>query len=98
MKSIKPAARNHGRISRVLLLPLLFLTSWSVQTAQANGVKATISNGNAVTGTLTGKGFDTYTFKVTAGSSFVVSASETGPHDKNFMPRIDLTAPGGIAG
>jgi len=98
MKSIKSAARNHGRILSLSLLSVLFLTSWSVQTAHANGVKTTISNGKAVTGTLTGNGFDTYTFKVTAGSSFVVSVGETGPHDATFMPRIDLVAPGGIDG
>ncbi len=98
MKSIKSAARKHGRIVSLLLLSVLFLTSWCVEAAHADGVKATISNGQTVSGTLTGKGSDTYTFKVTAGSAFVLSVSETGTHVPRFVPEIDLGAPGGVDG
>jgi len=95
MKSIKPAARKRGRIVSLLLLSLLFLTSWCVRAAHADGVKATIKNGQTIKGALTGKGSDTYTFKITGGSSFFVSVAETGPHDDTFVPGITLTAPDG---
>ena len=76
MKSIKPAVRNHGRIVSFLFLSLLILTSWGVQTAHADGVAGKITNGQTITGTLTGLGSDTYTFKVPAGGgAFFVSVS-----------------------
>jgi hypothetical protein len=95
MKSIKPAARNRGRIVSGLLLSVFFLTSWSIQTAHADGVSGTITNGQTVNGTLTGKGSDTYTFKVAGGSAFFISVAETGPHNDTFVPGVTLTAPDG---
>lgn len=94
MRSIKSAARNHGRMVSLLALSLLILTSRGVDPAHADGVSGKISNGQPVTGTLTGSAFDTYSFKVTAGSSFVVAVSETGTLVKGFVPEIDLAAPG----
>jgi hypothetical protein len=82
----------------VRFLPLVMLTCWNAAPAHADGVKGTISSGQTVNGTIIGTGVDNYTFQVTAGSSFVVSVGETGPHDATFMPRIDLVAPGGIDG
>jgi len=78
----------------VRFLPLVLLTLWSVNPAQADGVKATITNGQTVNGSLTASGFDTYTFTVPAGGgSFVLSVGETGRHTPNFVPEIDLAAP-----
>lgn len=84
MKSIKSAARIHGRKSGLLLLSLFILTAWGDGVAHADGVTGTIKNTETVTGTVTGKGFDTYTFKVTAGSSFFANVSETGTHDETL--------------
>ena len=90
-------ARERARLFRLLLLSLLFLTSWRVQTAHADGVNAVISSGKTVTGQIaTASGFDTYTFEVpVGGASFVLDLAETGPHDESFMPSLDLTDPAG---
>jgi hypothetical protein len=82
----------------VRFLPLVILTSLSVAPAQANGVAGTVANGRTVNGTITGKGSDTYTLKVAAGSAFVVAVAETGPRDPSFIPRIDVIAPGATEG
>ena len=94
MHSFKPAARRRGRMPRFLLLSLLILATGGINPAHADGVSDTISNGKTVTGKITGSGVDSYTFKVEAGGSFVVSVGETGTHDKKFLPAIDLTGPG----
>jgi hypothetical protein len=79
----------------VRFLPLVILTCCGVHPAQANGASGTISNGQTVTGNVTGEGFDTYTItSPLGGSSFVLSIGETGIHDQNFLPAIDLTDPG----
>ena len=79
----------------VRFLPLVILTCLNTSPAQANGVTGTIGNGQTVTGNVTGDGFDTYTItSPIGGSSFVLSIGETGIHDTNFLPAIDLTGPG----
>jgi len=96
MHSFQSAARRRGRIHRFLLASLLVLTSWSVNPAHADGVSGKITNGQTITGTLTGLGSDTYTFKVPAGGgAFFVSVAETGPHNDTFVLTITLTAPDG---
>lgn len=74
--------------------PLLALVLLIAPPAHANGVKGTIANGQTVTGTVTGNGSDSYTFKAPAGGSFVASVGETGIHDRSFLPEIVLTGPG----
>jgi hypothetical protein len=77
-------------------LPLMILAFGGIHPAHADG---TIANGQTVTGTVTGAGVDSYTFSVpTGGGSFIASVSETGTHDANFMPRIDIVPPGGATG
>ncbi len=96
MHLFKPAPHGCGRIPRFLLASLFILASWSFDPARADGVSGTISNGQTITGTLTGLGSDTYAFKVPAGGgAFFVSVAETGPHDDTFVPGITLTAPDG---
>lgn len=103
MNRFKAAAQ--GRVVRVsycrsllqLLAPFLILTS-GIHAAHADGVTGTIANGQTVNGTVTGKGYDSYTFKVPVGDSFVVSVSETGDHDANFVPQIELVPPGAESG
>jgi hypothetical protein len=95
MHSFKPAARRRGRIPRFLLLSLLVLATAGINSAHADGVSGTISDGQTVTGTVTGSGVDSYTFNATAGSSFVATVSEAGPHNPTFAPGIDFVAPGG---
>ncbi len=98
MKSIKSAARNRGRIVSLLLLSVLFLTSWRIQSAHADGVSTTITSGTSQTGTIT-SGTDSYTFTVPKGAgSFFITLSETGVHDTNFVPRLELVAPAGAKG
>lgn len=94
MHSFKPATRGVGRVPRFLLASLLILTAWGVNPAHADGVNSKITSGKSVTGTIT-SGTDSYSFKVDADSSFVVSVSETGVHDANFIPMIGLVAPNG---
>lgn len=77
-----------------LLAALAVLTCWNLHPAHANGVSGKISNGQTVTGQITGSGSDSHSFKVTAGSAFFVTVSETGTHDQNFVPQIDLIGPG----
>jgi len=91
-------ARERGRLFSLLLLSLLFLTSWRVQTAHADGVNAGISSGKTVTGKIaSASGFDTYTFELpVAGMSFVLDLAETGPHDETFVPCLTLTDPAGL--
>ncbi len=93
-------ARERGRLFSLLLLSLLFLTSWRVQTAHADGVNAVISSGKTATGQIaSASGFDTYTFEVpVAGVSFVLDLAETGPHDETFLPTLTLTDPVGNVG
>ncbi len=91
-------ARERGRIVSLLLLSVLFLTSWCVQTAHADGVSGTITSGNTVNGTITGQGVDTYTFRVEQGATFVVSLGETGNHDSHFRPQLEVRAPGQTVG
>jgi hypothetical protein len=98
MKLIKPAARNHGRISRVLLLSFLILTCRGVEPAHADSVTGTITSGKTVNGTITGQGVDIYTFRVEQGATFVVSLGETGNHDSHFRPQLEVRAPGQTAG
>lgn len=98
MHSFQPAARRSGRTPCFLLSSLLILITWGVNPARANEVSGTITNGKTINGTLTGAGSDTYTFTVTAGTSFVVSVSETGVHDETFVPSITLTPPGSAMG
>ena len=98
MQWFQPAARRRGRVYRFLLASLLILTSLGAESAQANAVSGSIGNGQIVNGSLTGSGSDTYTFTVTAGTSFVVSVSETGAHDETFVPSIMLSAPGSTMG
>lgn len=96
MHLFKPATHARGRIPRFLLASLFILASWSVNPAHADGVSGKISNGQTITGTLTGKGSDIYSFNVPAGGgAFFVSVAETGPHDDTFVPGITLTAPDG---
>jgi hypothetical protein len=98
MKSIKSAARNHGRISGVLLLSFLILTSRGIEPAHANAVKGTIINGKTVNGTIIKQGVDIYTFSVKQGATFVVSLGETGNHDSHFRPQLEVRAPGQTVG
>ena len=58
LKSFNSAVRDHGRIFSLPLLPLFVLAAAGVQPALANGVNATIGNGQVVTGTVTGSGVD----------------------------------------
>ncbi len=94
-RGIVPYAWNRSLLwLLVRFLPLVVLTSLSIGPAHADGVSGKITNGQTITGTLTGLGSDTYTFKVPAGrGSFVLSVGETGPHTTNFVPEIDLAAP-----
>jgi hypothetical protein len=87
-----------SRSHLLLLAPLLILTCWNAHPAQANGVNATIANGQTVVGTVTDSGSDSYTFKNPAGGSFFASVGETGFHDPSFVPMIDLTGPGTVSG
>lgn len=84
-----------GRFGLSLLqfaLPLfLFIGS-----AHANGVNGPITSAQPVTGTVTGTGSDSYTFNVSLGKSFLVSIAETGVHDPNFVPQVEIDGPGGI--
>jgi hypothetical protein len=98
MKSIKSAARNHGRISGVLLLSFLILSCLSITPAHADGVSGTITSGKTVNGKITGQGVDIYTFTVKQGARFVVSLGETGNHDSFFRPQLEVRAPGQTAG
>src|SRR5437867_5377775 len=74
-----------------LVAPLLVLICGSAHPAHANGVNTTIGNGQTVTGSLSGDGSDSYSFKAPGGGSFEVSVSETGFHDPSFSPTITLT-------
>lgn len=66
--------------------------------AHANGVNSSISSGDTKTGTVTGSGHDDYTFRVAQGTTFVVSLGETGVHDSNFLPQLEVRAPGQAMG
>jgi len=80
----------------VRFLPVVILTCLSIGPAHADGVSGKITNGQTITGTLTGLGSDTYAFKVPdGGGAFFVSVAETGPHNDTFVPGITLTGPGG---
>lgn len=75
------------------LLPGLALLASGIPPAHA--AAQTIANGQTRTGTITGTNSDSYTFSVPAGGgSFVVSVAEIGPPDPDFVPEIDITAPG----
>src|SRR5258708_1549044 len=76
----------------VRFLPVVILSCLSISPAHADGVNGKITSGKSVTGTIT-SGTDSYSFKVAAGSSFVVSVAETGVYDTNFIPMIGLVAP-----
>jgi hypothetical protein len=91
-------ARERRRLFRLLLLSFLFLTSWCVQGAHADGVSSTITSGKTVTGTITGQGVDTYTFTAAQGATFVISLGETGDHYSLFRPQLEVRAPGQTAG
>ena len=80
LKSFNSAVRDHGRIFSLPLLPLFVLAAAGVQPALANGVNATIGNGQVVTGTVTGSGVDSYTFPAPASGSIFASLSDVGPH------------------
>ena len=77
------------------LLAALAIFSAHAHIAHANGASSSIANGDTKTGTVTGTGVDSYTFKATAGTAFVANLAETGTHDANFIPKLDLAAPGG---
>jgi hypothetical protein len=85
MKVIKPAA----------LILLLAGISFGAPITHANGVSGKVTSGQAVTGTVTGDGTDSYTFNVARGTSFLVTVAETGTHDDSFVPVIDLSGPDG---
>jgi hypothetical protein len=75
------------------LLPCLAFLGSGISSARAT--TATIANGQARTGTITGDGVDSYSFNADAGSALVVSLSETGTHDARFAPQLDLMRPDG---
>jgi hypothetical protein len=77
------------------LLAALAIVSAPAHIAHANGVSSSILSGDTKTGTVTGTGVDSYTFRATAGSAFVANVAETGTHDATFIPKLDLLAPGG---
>ena len=65
--------------------------------AHANGVSSQITSGEAKTGTLSGEGFDTYSFPAAAGGMIMAVVSETGVHDDNFIIGVERTEPGGAS-
>ena len=85
MRFAKPAA----------LMVLLAGISWGTPASHANGVSTKITNGQPVTGTISADGSDSYTFDVAKGTSFLVTIAETGTHNENFLPIIDLSGPDG---
>jgi hypothetical protein len=94
-RSIVSFARNRCLLwLLVRFLPLVILTILGVNPAYADGVSTKITSGTSQTGTIT-SGTDSYSFTVPpGGGSFVVTAAETGVHDTNFVPQLDLVAPG----
>lgn len=85
MKVVKPLA----------LIALIAGISCGTPAAHADGVSTKITNGQPVTGAVTGKGSDTYSFNVAKGTSFLVTIAETGVHNDGFLPVIDLNGPDG---
>jgi len=82
----------------VRFLPVVILSCLSIKSAHADGASGTITSGTSQTGTIT-SGTDSYSFTVPKGAgSFVITLAETGVHDTNFVPRLELVAPGGAAG
>jgi hypothetical protein len=98
MHLFKPATHRGGRIPCLLLSSLLILASASVNPARADGVSGAISNGQTVSGTVTGSGHDDYSFSSSQGGTFIVSLGETGNHDQHFVPQLEVIPPGAIAG
>ena len=87
-------ARERGRLFGLSLLSLLSL----IQSAHANGVSGTITDGKTVTGTISASGHDDYSFSATQGATFIVSLGETGTHDQLFRPQLEVIPPGATSG
>ncbi len=69
-------------------VPLLLVSTWFLEFSPV--LHAAISSGEFQTGSIGGGSIDTYTFSGNAGDNVVVRVGTT-----NFVPLIDLYAPGG---
>ena len=85
--------RNLSRPALRLFIPLLLATALNIAPAFADGAGTPLSANQAVTGTVTATGTDSYSFSVTNNKSFVAIVSETGIHDETFLPHVALTGP-----
>jgi RHS repeat-associated protein len=81
-------------VSLFLLLLLILDTAGSHQ-ARANGVVASMGNGQVVYGSVSGSGYDTYSFSVASGSWIFWTVTTTTAYNSNYMSEAELFKPAG---
>ncbi len=95
MNSYIAAVRKCGRMASLFLLLLLILGSAGSHQARANGVVSTIGNGQIVYGSVSGTGYDTYSFPAASGDYISWTVTATSAYNSGFEPFSELFRPAG---
>jgi len=96
MNSYIAAVRKCGRMASLFLLLLLILGSAGSHQARANGVVSTVGNGQIVYGSVSGTGFDTYSFPAASGDYIFWTITTTTAYDAHFVSESELFRPSGV--